>query len=183
MPGSAIAGSDYRKIREGDCSNLDVNGNPTPDLDASLVSEGTHFYALNHPAGISGDMRFRAEGGVWVWRWGSFTGSNAQGEYRRSADGTQRCSIKHTDTVAIDIAFGSGYINSQTAALPWPVTFYEPPNEHLSGWMTANAPCWISGGSTQPSTTQTSNWWWNSWTSQASQVVGVEITGIGRWKA
>lgn len=102
MSDSVIRTTNYDKFREGACSNLDASGNPTPDIAAGDVSEGTWFFSLTGPDPVdngtgvtttfhSVNMWFRSESGVWVWKSGSFRASNTNGHYSRAADGTQEC--------------------------------------------------------------------------------------------
>lgn len=82
--------------------STDANGNPTPNTTTYPPADyppGSLFYATGYPAGVgNGSMIFQREGGAgseaWVWRWGSFRASNANGSYQRDADGRQECRVK-----------------------------------------------------------------------------------------
>lgn len=126
-------------ILYGTATDLDGDGNPTPDTtthDPTVLSEGTLLFATSGPTAqdngtgvtttYSGvDMRFRVESSAWVWDGGQFTASNSNGSYTRSADGTQECWIRRFNggnytTAAATWTFPAAFVDNQSAVNPTP---------------------------------------------------------------
>jgi hypothetical protein len=92
---------DVPQVLAGAASATDASGNPTPDTTAFPPANyplGTLFYAISYPAAVAdGQMTFRRVGAAgsesWAWFRGSFRASNSNGDYVRTADGTQECQV------------------------------------------------------------------------------------------
>lgn len=113
----------------------DANGNPTPDTVAFPPANyplGTIFIATSFPAAVDdGDMTFRRTGAagseVWTWIQGSFRASNANGDYVRWADGSQRCEQSDGTAQSTPNAWGSLFISSSFRTFTFPAAFNAVP--------------------------------------------------------
>jgi hypothetical protein len=172
-------------IRVGAADSTDASGNPTPDTVAFPPANyplGTLFYATSYPAAVAdGQMTFRRVGAVgseaWAWFRGSFRASNSNGDYVRSADGTQECWHGVSPTLDMDATGAGGYRNwGGAAAWTFPVAFAA--TAKVDGTSTnVNALFFNAPGGT----TSTDLFWWRA-TSALGVAVGAHLTAIGRWK-
>lgn len=108
------------------------------------------------------------------------SGSNANGNWTKFADGTMICIIRKTITVAINQAWGNLY-TGEVPAFTYPVAFVSSPtvNYTVSGGNSAMIMPWI--GSTD-NNTLTDRMALVRGATTTSQNYIVNITAIGRWK-
>jgi hypothetical protein len=129
----------------GSATLLDAQGNPTPDPavhDPAAFNPDTILIATTYPAPTDngtgqvttfhgGDMHFRRTGGAGAEAWelvaGSFRASNANGNYQRDADGTQRCWNTTAVSLTTGTVWGNIYISS-IATWTYPAVFAATPS-------------------------------------------------------
>jgi len=108
------------------------------------------------------------------------SGSNADGEWTRWADGTQQCYIDVNVTdQAIDTAYGTFYQN--TRAWIFPITFIRSPTTTCSLGKWGSSASWGgSAGTSSPISASLRFWDLNS--RAAGTTMSISASVIGRWK-
>ena len=169
-------------VPSGAVTTADASISYNSTVDALNWIDNTVTVADDIDAAYTKKIRARFNGTNWLII-SDVAGNNAQGEWKRMADGTQICSAASQDNLAVNIASGNVFISTAVTGPNYAKAFSSNPQTSESIAICADF-FWLAfatDGSTAESATKWPNYSWVASVSKAATSKTIHLKAFGRW--